>query len=80
MRDNSDFSKGFSGVYFGEWDKNRHKNLLTPSSLQELALMVGYSKVIFNSRDKSISKLIPKEYRPDLSRPVDGNIFADLIK
>lgn len=80
MRDNSDFSKGFEGVYFGEWDKHLHKNVLTPSSLQELALMVGYSKVIFNSRDKSISKLIPKEYRPGRDRPADGNIFADLIK
>ena len=80
MRDHSDFSKGFSGVYFEEWDKHRHKNLLTPDSLQELASMVGYSKVIFNNRNKSISKLIPKEYRPTYDRPDEGNIFADLIK
>lgn len=81
MRDHSDFSKGFSGVYFQEWDKNHHKNLFTPSTLEELALMVGYSRVVFNSRNKSISKLIPKEYRPaPWDRPEDGNIFADLIK
>ncbi|OGZ66638.1 MAG: hypothetical protein A2908_01655 [Candidatus Staskawiczbacteria bacterium RIFCSPLOWO2_01_FULL_38_12b] len=80
MRDHSDFSKGFLGVYFGEWDNHLHKNVLTPNTLQELALMVGYSKVIFNNRDESISKLIPKEFRPGPDRSVDGNIFADLIK
>ncbi len=81
MREHSDFSKGFGGVYFGEWDNHLHKNVLTPQSLQELALMVGYSKVIFNGRDNSASNLMPKEYRPGQDRPTaDGNIFADLIK
>ncbi len=80
MRDHADFSKGFKGVYFGEWDNHFHKNVLTPKNLEELALMVGYSKVLFNGRDKSVSGLVPKEYRPSADRPVDGNIFADLIK
>lgn len=81
MRDHSDFSKGMHGVYFAEWDKHKHINVLTPFSLKEMALMVGYSEVIFNERDASVSKLVPSEYRPAGDRPEsDGNIFADLIK
>jgi len=81
MRRQSDFSKGFAGVFFQEWDKNHHVSVLTPDSLRELANMVGYSQVVFNGRNKSISPLIPKEYRPNLNnRPEDGNLFADLIK
>lgn len=81
MRDHSDFSKGFTGVYTDEWNKHGHLNVLTPAALKELALMVGYSEVSFNQRNKSATDLIPLEYRPDPSdRPEDGNIFADLIK
>ncbi len=81
MRDHSDFAKGFNGVYFDEWNKHNHLNVLTPTILQEMALMVGYKKVIFNGRNQSTSKLIPLEYRPDPNdRPESGNIFADLIK
>lgn len=81
MRDKSNFSKGFEGVFFEEWDKHHHKNLFTPESLKEIALMVGYSEVKFGKRNQSVSKLIPLEYRPDpKDRPEDGNIFADLIK
>jgi len=81
MRDHSDFSRGPIGVYAEEWNKHEHLNVLTPNLLEELALMVGYSKVVFTGRDQSTSKLIPLEYRPDPNdRPEDGNIFADLIK
>ena len=81
MRDHSDFKKGIQGIYTYEWVHARHLNVLTPACLEELALMVGYKKVIFTGRDKSASKLIPLEYRPDSKdRPEDGNIFADLIK
>lgn len=81
MRDNSTFSMGLKGVYQDEWFKHVHKNILTPNTLKDLAQMVGYSRVIIQSRNKSISKLIPAEYRPDINdRPEDGNIFADLIK
>ncbi len=80
MRDHADFSQGFDGVYFGEWDNHWHKNVLSPKILEELATMVGYSKVVFNQRNGSISPLIPKEFRPGNDRPADGNIFADLIK
>lgn len=81
MRDHSDFSQGYDGVYTDEWNKHRHLNVLTPNLLEELALMVGYSKVVFTGRDQSNSKLVPFEYRPDPNdRPEYGNIFADLVK
>ena len=81
MQINSQFNKGRCGVYVDEWDANGHFNVLTQISLKELALMVGYKDVIFNSRNNSVSTLIPSEYRPDLNdRPENGNIFADLIK
>lgn len=81
MRDHSDFSKGFSGVYVEEWNGHGHYSLMTPQSLTELATMVGYSKVICNAKNKSTSPMVPSEYRPDPhDRPEDGNVFADLIK
>ena len=81
MRDHSDFSKGFAGVYVEEWNRCHHLNVLTPALLEEMALMVGYSSVIFNGRDQSIIKEhLPLEYRPSPKRPEDGNIFADLVK
>ncbi|MEI6296587.1 MAG: methyltransferase domain-containing protein [bacterium] len=80
MRKNSNFNKGKEGVYVEEWDKHIHKNLLTPNYLNEIAKMIGYSNIIFNSRNKSLSKEIPKEYRPGKDRTEEGNIFADLIK
>ena len=81
MKEKSTFALGKNGVYVDEWYKHGHLNLLTPNSLEEMAIMVGYSKVLFNSRDKTTSKLIPLEYRPEpQDRPDHGNIFADLIK
>lgn len=81
MRDHSEFQKGFSGVCIDEWNRWEHINVLTPNLLTELALMVGYLSVIFNSRDKSFGcEYLPLEYRPGFDRSEDGNIFADLIK
>jgi predicted SAM-dependent methyltransferase len=65
MRDHADFSHGYEGVYVAESDKHGHLNVLTPKILKEMALMVGYSKVVFTARDQSASELIPREYRPD---------------
>lgn len=77
----SDFNKGGKGVFVQEWDSNGHLNVLTDKILEEMEKIVGYSTVIFNSRDNSICNCIPKEYRPDPSdRPESGNIFADLVK
>ena len=81
MRDHADMRKGFAGIYFDEWDRHGHKNVLTPKILEELAFMTGYAKVIFTGRDGSAAKDVPPEYRPDpADRPEEGNIFADLIK
>lgn len=78
---NSKFNKGIDGVYIAEWKDNGHKNVLTPACLKELAELIGYTEVIFNGRDNSVSRLVPLEYRPDPNdRPENGNIFADLIK
>jgi len=80
MKNNSDFSTGIKGIFLNEWDNKSHLNILTPSLLKEFAMMVGYSKVIFNSKNNSTSKLVPLEYRPDPKKPECANIFADLIK
>lgn len=81
MKAHSNFSLGMKGVYFQEWDRHGHFNVITPDVIKELALMVGYSDVKINTRDNSTSNLIPKEYRPDpTDRPTEGNVFADLIK
>jgi predicted SAM-dependent methyltransferase len=81
LKGKSNFSKGMEGVYVDEWLRWGHKNVLTPTTLKEMAITVGYSKVVFNKRDGSISKLTPLEYRPASDRSSkDGNIFADLIK
>ena len=78
---NSDFTQGRKGVYVGEWDQHTHFNILTKNTLDEMARMIGYSDIKFNTKNKSTSPLIPKEYRPNPNdRPEQGNLFADLIK
>lgn len=77
----SSFSKGSSGVYIKEWNDNGHANLLTKEYTKEIAEMIGYKKVIFGTKNFSVSNEIPKEYRPDpRDREIDENIFVDLIK
>jgi hypothetical protein len=76
---NSDFEYGKEGIYIEEWDQHGHKNVLSTKALEELALMVGYEKIIFSKRNGSLGS-IPNEYRPGNDRPEEGNIFADLIK
>ena len=81
MATHSNFSKGANGVYKGEWDDNIHLSVLSQKYLEEIALLIGYSQVIFNGKNQSISKDLPKEYRPSGDRDqTEGNIFADLIK
>jgi hypothetical protein len=81
MREHSDFERGLAGTYRDEWDRWHHLNVFTPRYLEEIAVMVGYSRVEFNGRDASASGLIPRELRPAPdSRREDGNLFADLIK
>ena len=82
VRRRSDFAKGLHGVCTNpEWDQWKHKNVLTRATLEEMALMVGYSRVIFNARDRSIfAEHLPLEFRPGRDRQEDENLFADLIK
>ena len=83
MLDNSSFSKGKDGVFTAEWDNWHHHNVITPTILEEMATMVGYSEIIFNSKNQSTAAhLLPPEYRPnEKDRPsANSNVFADLIK
>ena len=80
MKENSNFKLGYLGVYQTEWDKHVHKNILSISTIKEMAKLVGYSKIIVQKRDISLAK-IPREYRPDPhDRKENGNIYIDLIK
>jgi len=83
MRDQSNFAKGKDGVDIGEWDNWHHHNIISPAILKDMALMVGYSDVVFNSKNNSvIANFLPSEYRPDdnARSAADSNVFADLIK
>lgn len=81
MRKNSNFTLGTKGVYEEEWDLNHHICVLTPSYLEQMASLIGYSKILFNGKNRSICEDIPIEYRPDPNdREENGNIFVDLVK
>jgi hypothetical protein len=83
MRDKSSFSKGIDGVFVGEWDFWHHYNVISPAILADMAKIVGYTDIKFNSKNHSIvAPQLPVEYRPDeKDRPAaDSNVFADLIK
>ena len=83
MRDNSDFTKGFCGVFTGEWDWWHHHSVVSPAILKDMAEIIGYNQIVFNSKDNSITAAnLPSEYRPNPNdRPTpDSNVFADLVK
>ncbi|MBR8827341.1 MAG: methyltransferase domain-containing protein [Gomphosphaeria aponina SAG 52.96 = DSM 107014] len=81
MRIHSEFSKGYEGVYQGEWKKWNHINLITRNILDEMARIVGYSYVAFNSKNGSVSGVEFTENRPARDRDrITGNVFADLMK
>jgi predicted SAM-dependent methyltransferase len=83
MKANSLFEQGKDGVFTSEWDTWHHFNIISPGVLKEMAEMVGYKEIVFNSKDRSIiNGKLPTEYRPDeKDRPeADANVFADLIK
>ena len=42
--------------------------------------MIGYRDVVFSTRNKSVSNIIPTEFKPGADRAEDGNLFVDLIK
>ena len=77
----SDFSRGFAGVFVEEWDRWGHLALFTRPSLEDVARMVGYRQVYFTAKDKGLSPYAIPDHRPwDDRDPIDGNIFADLLK
>lgn len=77
----SDFSKGFAGVYFGEFDLWSHVALFTAESLRELALIIGYRHVFFTTKSRGTSVHAVPDLRPVEDRDeLVGNIFADLLK
>ena len=80
MESYSKFSEGQVGIY-DEWDKWHHKAVPTRASLEEQALIVGYSKVHFNGKNKTISGVKFRERRPgnDLHQE-HYNLHADLEK
>jgi len=81
MEAHSDFGKGFSGFYFGEYDKWGHISLFTQNSLQEFALMVGYRNAFFTAKGRGTSVHAVPDNRPGGDRDqLVGNIFADLLK
>ena len=81
MKRHSDFTKGFSGVYFGERDKWGHISLFTRASIQETALMIGYRHVNFTAKSLGTSPHAVDDSRPGSDRDeLTGNIFADLLK
>jgi predicted SAM-dependent methyltransferase len=80
MKKNSNFEKGFEGVYTGEleWD---HISIFSPASLAEMAKLVGYSEVVFTTKDHGVSTFAEHDYRPESGRDnITGNIYADLQK
>lgn len=82
LRQNTDFSRGMKTVPVDwVWNQSHHFSVLSPAMLEDMARIIGYSKVAFTARDKSNSPLIPLEYRPDpVYAPEEANIFADLVK
>ncbi|HEX3989508.1 MAG TPA: methyltransferase domain-containing protein [Verrucomicrobiae bacterium] len=81
MKTHADFSKGFGGVYFGEYDRWGHVALFTQNSLREIGTLIGYRHVLFTSKNRGTSPYAVDDYRPGDDRDhVLGNIFADLLK
>ena len=81
MRVHSDFSKGWNGVYFGEWDKWAHICVPTRGYLSDVAQVVGYRQVYFTAKSRGSSPHAVPDMRPGSDRDdATGNVFADLLK
>ena len=80
MKYNSDFTKGFEGVYTGErnWE---HIAIYSPMSLKEVAETIGYREVVFTTQNCGLSPYAEADFRPGPDRDaILGNIYADLLK
>jgi predicted SAM-dependent methyltransferase len=81
MRTNSDFSKGFNGVFFEEFDKWGHVCIFTRGLMSDLASAIGYRQVFFTAKSRGSSPHAVIDRRPGGDRSdLNGNLFADLIK
>jgi hypothetical protein len=80
MKRHSHFREGFQGVYTGEvqWG---HISLFSRMSLKELSEVIGYSEIIFTTKDHGVSPYAVLDTRPHSDRDIIiGNIYADLKK
>ena len=81
MTRHSDFSKGLAGVYRGEKELWGHELLMTERYLKDLAVMIGYSEIVFTAKNAGVSIFAVGDLRPLSDRDeIGGNIYADLRK
>ena len=81
MKKHSDFSKGFLGVYFGEFDNWSHISVFTRGMMTDLAQVIGYRQVFFTAKSHGSSPHAVADLRPGGDRDEQtGNIYADLLK
>jgi hypothetical protein len=81
MKTHSECSKGYMGVYFGEFDKWGHVALFTRGFISDLARAIGYRQVFFTAKSRGSSPYAVEDQRPQNDRDEKtGNILADLLK
>lgn len=81
MRLYSDFEKGCQGVFSDEWKRWQHINVLTRKMIEEMAKMIGYKRVHFTVKNRSLSEYHPGDSRPGTDRDENfGNIYVELLK
>jgi hypothetical protein len=80
MKNRSDFSRGFDGVYTGELEYE-HIAILSHLQLKEIAQTIGYKEIIFTTHSHGVSEYSEADIRPGPDRDkIGGNIYADLKK
>lgn len=80
MKNRSDFSRGFDGIYTGELEYE-HIAILSHFQLKEIAQTIGYKEVIFTTHSHGVSQYSEPDIRPGPDRDkIGGNIYADLRK
>lgn len=81
MRLHSDFNKGCQGVFSEEWKRWQHINVLSRKMIEEVATMIGYKRVHFTVKNRSLSEYHPGDSRPGTDRDENfGNIYVELLK
>lgn len=58
-----------------------HVSIFSPTSLKEIAELIGYKAVVFTTKDHGVSPHAVRDARPKQDRDlILGNIHADLLK